>query len=630
MITRFSELEIPFEIDLFLHTFFSEMTFNFDQYLQDLHHVLQRERNAQQEKYGLKIDAANLKELKKAGLVLHPLNVQNKSFLSDETPAVHFQILYEGASNLFKAGTPVRCFFENNLMDAQVVEMQEKNITVALKSDAFPDWIEERGVGLTLVPDEHTFDLMETALEQLKTNTHPIIKAHVSSLNRGIGALPELKSMYQNEALNDSQNQAVNAILQNEGIQIVHGPPGTGKTTTLSHAIQALVKSGKRILVAAPSNTAVDHFAKVLVNKGVKVLRVGNHIKIDDAILDYTVDGYLSKSAELKQIKSYQKQVDDLRKKAGQFKRVFDKAAREERNACYQEIKALRNEIKALRKFAIDKVKNQCEVILGTPVGLRDELGVNYQADYLFIDEAGQCHDALAWLLAMYANNWILAGDIHQLPPTYLATKNTNNPAASSILHNMQQWIAKVYFLDTQYRMEPRIATFSNRYFYDNRLQHFKPNSDLESVLFYDTAGMGKDEQQFEESGSRYNDGEVDLIQSFLETPENESCAWVIISPYQAQVELLKTRLGTKYRVSTIDSFQGQEAQGVILSLVRSNENQEIGFLKDYRRMNVAMTRAQDRLVIFADSATIGTDAFYAEFLDYCEEIGGYRSGFEL
>jgi ATP-dependent RNA/DNA helicase IGHMBP2 len=606
------------------------MSFNYDKYIQDLYQVLQLEKIAQKEKYGLKIDQQNLKELKKSGLVLHPLKVQNKSFLSDETPAVHFQILFDGASNLFKPGTPVRCFFEQNLVDAQVVEMQEKTIIVALKSESFPDWIEERGVGLALVPDEHTFDLMEAALDQLKANNNPCLKAHISSLNRGVGSLTEVTQIYQNEQLNTSQNQAVNAILQNEGIQIVHGPPGTGKTTTLSHAIQALVKSGKRILVAAPSNTAVDHFAKVLVKKGVKVLRVGNHIKIDDAILDFTVDGYLSKSTELKQIKSYQKQIDDLRKKAGQFKRVFDKTAREERNACYQEIKALRSEIKALRKFAIDKVKSQCEVILGTPVGLRDELGVNYQADYLFIDEAGQCHDALAWMLAIFANNWILAGDIHQLPPTYLATKNLKNPAASSILHNMQQWIAKVYFLDTQYRMEPRIATFSNRYFYDNRLQHFKPNSDVESVLFYDTAGMGKDEQQFEESGSRYNDGEVDLIQTFLEMPENESYEWVIISPYQAQVELLKSTLGTKFRISTIDSFQGQEAQGVILSLVRSNENQEIGFLKDYRRMNVAMTRAQDRLVIFADSATIGTDDFYADFLDYCEEIGVYRSGFEL
>lgn len=606
------------------------MSFNYDKYIQDLYQVLQLEKIAQKEKYGLKIDQQNLKELKKSGLVLHPLKVQNKSYLTDETPAVHFQILFDGASNLFKPGTPVRCFFEQNLVDAQVVEMQEKTVIVALKSESFPDWIEERGVGLALVPDEHTFDLMEAALDQLKANNNPYLKAHISSLNRGVGSLSEVTQIYQNEQLNTSQNQAVNAILQNEGIQIVHGPPGTGKTTTLSHAIQALVKSGKRILVAAPSNTAVDHFAKVLVKKGVKVLRVGNHIKIDDAILDFTVDGYLSKSTELKQIKSYQKQIDDLRKKAGQFKRVFDKAAREERNACYQEIKALRTEIKALRKFAIDKVKSQCEVILGTPVGLRDELGANYQADYLFIDEAGQCHDALAWMLAIFANNWILAGDIHQLPPTYLATKNLKNPAASSILHNMQQWIAKVYFLDTQYRMEPRIATFSNRYFYDNRLQHFKPNSDGESVLFYDTAGMGKDEQQFEESGSRYNDGEVDLIRTFLEMPENESYEWVIISPYQAQVELLKSTLGTKYRISTIDSFQGQEAQGVILSLVRSNENQEIGFLKDYRRMNVAMTRAQDRLVIFADSATIGTDDFYAKFLDYCEEIGAYRSGFEI
>lgn len=606
------------------------MTFDLDTYSEELKQILENERKAQREKYGLKIDQHNLKELKKNGLVLHPLNVQNKTYFSDETPAIHFQLLFEGASNLFKPGTPVRCFHEQNFVDAQVFEMSDRNVSVALRAESFPDWIEERGVGLVLVPDEHTFERMEEALDVLKTQSLTGIKQHLGVLKRGVSVMPHIRSIYQNEKLNESQNNAVNAILQYDGIQIVHGPPGTGKTTTLTHAIQALVKSGKRILVSAPSNTAVDHFSQVLVKMNVKILRVGNHIKIHEAILDYTVDGYLTKSAELKQIKSYQKSIDELRKKAGQFKRVFDKAAREERNACYQEIKALRAEIKALRRFAIDKVKNQCDVILGTPIGLREELGVNFQADYLIIDEAGQCHDALAWLLASYAPNWILAGDIHQLPPTYLAPKNLNNSAASSILHNMQRWIGTVHFLNTQYRMEPRIAEFSNRYFYQNRLLHFKSKSETDSFLFYDTAGMGKDEKQFSDTGSRYNEGEVDLIESFLELPENALIQWVVISPYQAQVDLLKSRLGTQFRVSTIDSFQGQEAEGVILSLVRSNENQEIGFLRDYRRMNVAMTRAQNRLVIVGDSATIGSDTFYATFLDYCEEIGAYRSGFEL
>lgn len=606
------------------------MNFDFQKYLTAQHEILSAEKKAQEDRYNLELNGTSLREMKKNGLVVHPLRLQNKTFLSDETPSAVFDILYDGASNLFKAGTPIRCFWEQERCDAQVVGIKDKQIEVALRTESFPDWIEEKGVGILLAPDEHTFKLMSEALSHLQDSTHPILKRHLAELNRASTKLEDFRAVYYRSELNPSQNEAVNSVLQNEGIQILHGPPGTGKTTTLSHAIHALVKSGKRVVVSAPSNTAVDHFAKVLVKKGVKILRVGNHIKIDDAILDYTIDGYLSKSNEQKQIKAYQKTIDELRKKAGQFKRVFDKQAREERNACFSEIKSLRNEIKSLRKFVIEKVKTQCELILGTPVGLRDELGLKYETDYVFIDEAGQCHDALAWMLAPYAVNWILAGDIHQLPPTYLAQKNKNNPAASSILHNLQNWISKVYFLDTQYRMEPRIADFSNLKFYENRLMHFKPNAALDSILFYDTAGMGNEETEVEETGSRYNEGEVTLIASFLDLPENQKVNWVVISPYQAQVDKLQGFFGSKLRISTIDSFQGQEAEGVILSLVRSNENQEIGFLKDYRRMNVALTRAQDRLVVFGDSATIGSDEFYGSFLDYCDSIGAYRSAFEL
>lgn len=599
-------------------------------YIEDLKQVLTHERQAQEIRYGKNANAANLKELKQQGVVLHPLKVLNRTFSTDETPLVHFQILYDGASNMFKPGTPVRCFQDTNQINAHVVDCMDKTVVVAIHGEHFPDWIEERGVGLMLQADEHTFDLMDRALGFLEENKLENIKKIVSYLGRTTGEKVLNRTIYSNENLNDSQNAAVNAILQQEGISIVHGPPGTGKTTTIAHAIHALVKDGRRIVVTAPSNTAVDHCARVLVKHGLKILRVGNNIKIAEDVSPFTVDGFLEQAAELKQIKNYQKQINELRKKAGQHKRVFDKAAREERQANYQEIKALRKEVKALRAFAIDKVKNASEVILGTPVGLFDELGFDFQADFLFIDEAGQCHDALAWLLAPIAANWVLAGDVHQLPPTYLANANMRNPAASSILHNMQQWISTIHFLDTQYRMTPKIAQFSNAQFYDNRLQHFKAEHEESALLFYDTAGMGYEEKIIEETGSRFNEGELELVQKLLESPENQGVNWVLISPYQGQVDALKTALGIKHKISTIDSIQGQEADGIIISLVRSNDAQEIGFLQDYRRMNVALTRAQNRLIVIGDSATIGADEFYGAFLDYCEEVGAYRSGFEL
>jgi len=606
------------------------MTFQIDSYISQIKRILSLERQAQEIRYGKNADASNLKELKQQGLVLHPLKVLNRTFSADETPLVHFQILYDGASNMFKPGTPVRCFQDNNQINAHIVDCSDKTIVVAMHVEYFPDWVEERGVGLMLQPDEHTFDLMERALGFLEEHKLENIKKIIIQLTKGNGAKVLPRTIYNNEKLNESQNQAVNAILQQEGISIVHGPPGTGKTTTIAQAIHALVKAGKKIVVTAPSNTAVDHCARVLVKQGLKILRVGNNIKIADDIAGFTVDGYLEQAAELKQIKNYQKQINELRKRTGQFKRVFDKAAREERQASYQEIKLLRKEVKALRVFAIEKVKNSCEVILGTPVGLFDELGFDFQADYLFIDEAGQCHDALAWLLAPIAPNWILAGDVHQLPPTYLSNENMRNPAASSILHNLQECSSQVHFLDIQYRMEPIIAGFSNAQFYDNRLQHSKLGQIDNALLYYDTAGTGFEEKQHETSGSKYNDGEIELIQALLDQPDSQSVNWVIISPYQAQIEKLKEVFGSRVQVSTIDSFQGQEAEGIILSLVRSNDLQEIGFLRDYRRMNVALTRAQKRLIVIGDSATIGADDFYAAFLDYCDKNLAYRSGFEV
>jgi ATP-dependent RNA/DNA helicase IGHMBP2 len=266
---------------------------------------------------------------------------------------------------------------------------------------------------------------------------------------------------------------------------------------------------------------------------------------------------------------------------------------------------------------------------LGTPVAIVDQTFDYNHFDVLVIDEAAQCLEPLAWAIFPFGQKIVLAGDPYQLPPTILSQKASELGLNVSILERCLKAKYPVYFLPIQYRMPKNIADFSSNYFYEGRLESFKPSLDS-ALLFYDTAGAGYDEEKGDQGGSLKNEGEVDAILKIIGLENLNLAKTTVLSPYSGQVALLRDRLEGKIRISTIDSYQGQEQEIVVISLVRSNANQEIGFLKDYRRMNVAMTRAKTRLIIVGDSATLGTDPFYAAFLEYAESQGAYRSVWEL
>ena len=577
-----------------------------------------------------------LKSLKAEGLALHPIVVTRKNFGYADYPEISFRLNFPPEMNLFRDGAAIECFCQGEEpVKGVLLNLDGKSGEFRLFAPDFPDWIEDNGVGIKLAPDQRTTTIMKTVLNNLENNKalfELFEQLHGDSTKeKPVSHINPVSFSFNNKNLNQSQQQAVAAITQNENITIVHGPPGTGKTTTLVEAIVQLVKMGEKILVAAPSNTAVDNIAKGLIAQHLKVLRVGNTSKVDETIFEHTPEGKLNNSKLLKEIKQLKIRAEEFRKMALKYKRSFGKAEREQRNLLFKEVKNIRTEIKKLQAYNEEKLYTEADVILGTPVGLYDAKINHLNFHTLVIDEAGQCIEPLAWTIFPLAKKYVLAGDHLQLPPTVLSNEAARLGLNRSILEVSIATAGNVFLLNTQYRMREAIAGFSSNYFYEGLLHtaaHLTNHAT--HITFVDTAGSGYNEKHGSDGTSLQNEGELRLVQKIFETENLDPLQTAFISPYAGQVAAARELLPKPMRISTIDSFQGQEKEIVILSLVRSNDDGDIGFLKDYRRMNVAITRAKEQLFVIGDSATIGGDAFYNAFLTYIEQSGTYRTVWEF
>ena len=576
-----------------------------------------------------------LKSLKAEGLALHPITVTRKNFGYADYPEIAFRLNFPAEINLFKDGAAIECFCSGEEpVKGVLMNLDGKTGEFRLFAPDFPDWIEDDGVGIKLAPDQRTTTIMKSVLNNLENNKELFElfeQLHGATKEKLPLAVQPVSLFFNNKNLNQSQQQAVAAITQNEKITIVHGPPGTGKTTTLVEAIVQMVKAGEKILVSAPSNTAVDNIAKGLIAQSLQVLRVGNTSKVDETIFQHTPEGKLNNSKQLKEIKQLKIRAEEFRKMALKYKRSFGKAEREQRNLLFKEVKDIRTEIKKLQAYNEEKLYTEAEVILGTPVGLYDAKINHLSFHTLLIDEAGQCIEPLAWTIFPLAKKYVLAGDHFQLPPTVLSNEAARLGLNKSILEISIATADSIFLLNTQYRMREAIAGFSSNYFYNGLLQtaaHLTNNNT--HITFIDTAGSGYNEVHGSDGSSLQNEGELQIVQKLLETEALDLLHTAFISPYAGQVVAAKELLPKQIRISTIDSFQGQEKEIIILSLVRSNDDGEIGFLKDYRRMNVAITRAKEQLFVIGDSATIGADAFYNSFLTYIEKCGTYRTVWEF
>jgi len=605
-----------------------------DPHIKNLLTCIELEEQEQVQRYSLD-QQHSLKSLKVEGLALHPITVTRKNFGYADYPEISFKLNYPVEINLFKDGAAIECFCTGEEpVKGVLLSLDGRSGEFRLFAPDFPDWIEDKNVGIKLAPDQRTTSIMKTTLNNLEAHKelyrlfeeiHGTAPLRQQAFNR-----EEQSIAYTNKNLNPSQQAAVKAMVANNEMLIIHGPPGTGKTTTLIEGILQLIKQGEKIIVAAPSNTAVDNIAKGLIEKGVAVLRVGNSSKTDALVFAHTPEGKLANSREQKEIKQLKIRAEEFRKMALKYKRSFGKEEREQRNLLFKEVKDIRLQIKKLLAYNEEKLFEQADVILGTPIGLYDADLRRLKFNCLVMDEAGQCIEPLAWCVFPLAQKYILAGDHLQLPPTVLSNEAAQLGFNTSILETAVKTMQPVFLLNTQYRMRQPIAGFSSQYFYDSKLMtDEKLLSTAQHLTFIDTAGSGFNEEHRQDGTSLKNEGELQIVNKIIETENINAAQTAFISPYAGQIAAAKELLPPQLRISTIDSFQGQEQHTVILSLVRSNDDGIIGFLKDYRRMNVALTRAKEQLYVIGDSATLGNDAFFIAFLKYVEEFGTYRTVWE-
>ncbi|MEZ4799562.1 MAG: AAA domain-containing protein [Flavobacteriales bacterium] len=307
----------------------------------------------------------------------------------------------------------------------------------------------------------------------------------------------------------------------------------------------------------------------------------------------------------------------------------------------FQEAKNLNKEARELEKYIVDSTIQSADVITSTLIGSTHEFLRERKFDVVIIDEAGQALEPGCWVPILKADKVVLAGDPYQLPPTVKSREAEKKGLTTTLLEKAINRLSRISLLEVQYRMNESIAAYSNQYFYAGKLSAHESVAERRyqdsflPVEFIDTAGCGYEESGDDDGSSKSNAEEARIVEAHLEQLKfsmDNADSIAVISPYRGQVLLLQERFGEEENVvvNTIDSFQGQERDVVYISLVRSNDRGEIGFLRDYRRMNVAMTRAKKKLVVVGDSATLGEDKFFAGFLDYVEKSGSYRTAWEF
>lgn len=635
--------------------------------------LLKLEQEEDLAQYKLKSIRSSIQERKQNGLCWYPVTITKTEIGFGNKVVV--EIERQGGRDqmhLFQTGKNAAIFsnahggqgHDGQQLSGVIMTLKRNKLTLATTKEDLPDWIDEGKLGIDLTFDEMSYREMEIAMRKVSEASDSRLEQLRNIL---YGAQPAVfypkKDFVPVPELNASQNEAIENIESAKDVAIIHGPPGTGKTTTLVQAILRTLQRERRLLVCAPSNAAVDLLTEKLAAQGVNVIRIGNPSRVSDVLLHHTLDAQIMEHKDYKEVKGLRREAEEYKSMAYQYKRKMGWEEREQRRLYKEQNRQLLAEAENIERYITDDLLDRVQVITCTLVGSANRVIRHLSYDTVFIDEAAQALEPACWIPITRANRVVLAGDHCQLPPTVKSLEAEKGGLTQTLFEKcIQRQPDTAVMLRTQYRMHEHIMAFSNQQFYKGQLEAHESvvKADLHAfnpvfpahlaVEFIDTAGCGYTEKTFGEGASTANPEEADLLLRHLEhllkdyqpaSPEERPLKIGIISPYRAQINYLKDEVEHNdllhqlqnqrhLSVGTVDSFQGQERDVIYISLVRSNEQGEIGFLSDIRRMNVAMTRARKKLVIIGDSATLSQHPFYQDFVAYTETIQAYRSAWEL
>ena len=615
-------------------------------YLQHQYELLQIEYEYEKEQFKQQTELMGIGRKIKRGMCWYPLNLGRNYYNALNQLVIEVERREDkDIEHQFEYGRPV-CFFTQDVSGklnylnfvATVNYVDEDRMVVILPSvDALLALQSKEVVGVQLYFDETSYRLMFEALKQV-----------IGAKNNRLAELRDIFHGTQPAStfsfhplrfpwLNATQEEAVNKVLHAKDVAIVHGPPGTGKTTTLVEAVYETLHRENQVLVCAQSNMAVDWISEKLVDRGVSVLRIGNPSRVNDKMLSFTYERRFESHPDYPQLWSIRKAIRELYARSR-------KGA--EREAVRQKINSLKDRATELEIRINESLFSEARVIACTLVGSANRLLTGQKFGTLFIDEAAQALEAACWIPIRKADRVILAGDHCQLPPTVKAPEALR----AGLGHTLMQTIVKskpdtVSLLKLQYRMNDEIMRFSSEWFYGGMLQS-APEVKYRSILDFDTPiewinteGLDCNEEFIGENYGRINKSEAELsieqLKGYItkigrERFLDERIDVGMISPYKAQVQYLRRLVRNDaffkpYRqaitINTVDGFQGQERDVILISLVRANEEGQIGFLNDLRRMNVAITRARMKLIILGNASTLTRHAFYKKLYTYIESL---------
>jgi ATP-dependent RNA/DNA helicase IGHMBP2 len=614
--------------------------------------------------YKKKFLNTSLSDKKKEGITWYPIHLKKSKIGMGERLLVEVERSDSEYPSSFASGKSVT-FFSNqegyqsaeNRINGVVNQVKKDSMMVTLQTDEIPEWMNEGKLGVDLLFDEASYREMELAIKKVIASEHPRL-AELRDIALG-DKTPKFidKDFPSNSELNFSQNQACQKIAQAQDFAIVHGPPGTGKTTTLIAAIRQAVEQQQSVLVAAPSNAAVDLLVEKLVDHGITTLRLGHPARVEEKILNQTLDAKIALHDSYRDLKKLRKETEAYLKLAKQYKRNFGPEERAQRKLMFQEVSRIREAAGHLEDYIRTDIFQKTQVFSCTLVGASSSKLRGMVFDVVFIDEAAQGLEAATWIPILKAKKVVFAGDHCQLPPTIKSFDAAKAGLSVTLFEKIiERKPQTAQMLQVQYRMPEEIMGFSNEWFYEGKLQAAENTkkhlfSPAESVLeWIDTAGSGFGDQQDPESLSTFNPEEAKFACTYLNETikrigigqfKQENWTIGLIAPYSAQVRLLRQLIFETYdypnlkafsdliTIDTVDGFQGQERDLMLISLTRSNERGEIGFLADTRRMNVALTRAKRKLILLGDSSTLAQHPFFDALIKYFEEKEAYRSVWE-